>query len=115
MSKTVLVVEDDGFHHKRWQRALGDDVVLLSAFSIPQAEQLFLENPNPDAIVMDACVPGDKPTTIPLVKAIRIHFSGPIIAASADPKFREMLMAVGCDHQSNKDMLPDKLRVVLGL
>ena len=115
MSRKVLVVEDQDYLHDKWRRELDGKVVLVSALSIEEAEEKFSANPDIDAIVMDACVPGDEPTTPPLVRKFRETFTGPIIAISSLPEYRAKLVSAGCDHESRKDALPAKLLEVLGL
>lgn len=115
MSKKVLVVEDEEYLHGSWHRELGSQVVLVSALSIKEAEEKFAANPDIDAIVMDACVSGDSPTTPPLVRKLRETFTGPMIAISSLESYRWQLVQAGCDHESTKDSLPQKLLEVLGL
>ena len=115
MSKKVLVVEDEEYLHGKWNRELDGKVVLVSALSIEEAEEKFTTNPDIDAIVMDACVPGDSPTTPPLVRKLRETFTGPMIAISSLGSYRRQLVQAGCNHESTKDSLPQKLIEVLGL
>lgn len=114
--KKVLVVEDDRWRHSQWRIGLdGKEVLFVSALTISEAEKLFAENPDIVAIIMDACVPGSRLTTEPLVKKFRETFAGPMIAASVDPNFRQMLLRAGCDYESEKDSVSQKLIEVLGL
>jgi|SRR3989338_2547224 len=115
MSKKVLVVEDEEYIYEDWRRELGNKVVLISALSIKEAEEHFTANPDIAAIVMDACVPGDEPTTLPLVRKFRETFTGPMIAISSVGSYRQELIEAGCDHESEKADLPQKLIEVLGL
>ncbi|MBI2454361.1 MAG: hypothetical protein HYV54_02220 [Parcubacteria group bacterium] len=104
----VLVVEDN----QRWQdtfaRKFGQDFQLLQATTIEQGEELFLANPDIGIVVMDACVPGDDPNTMNLVKKIRETFVGKMIASSSVKDYREILMAAGCSHQCPKNDLFEK-------
>jgi CheY-like chemotaxis protein len=111
----VLIVEDEGYLHDEWRRELNNKVVLISALSIREAEEQFTANSDISAIVMDACVPGDSPTTPHLVRKFRKTFAGPIIAISNFSEYRAKLVSAGCDHESRKDALPQKLLEVLGL
>lgn len=111
----VLVVEDDPERRAQYAARCGGQIELMMAETIEKAEELFAANPDLAAIVMDACVPGDEPTTVPLVGKFRKTFTGPIIAASSEPDFRRELMRAGCSHESPKYELPEKLREVLGL
>ena len=81
-------------------------------FTLARVE-LFSANPDLAAIVMDACVPGDKPTTPPLVWKFRQSFTGPIIAVSSSRVFREQLKAAGCDHACEKEDVPQELLRIL--
>lgn len=114
MPVKVLFVDDEDDQHRKWYRALGEDHIrMLCATTIERAEQLFSANPDLAAIVMDTCVPGDRPTTPPLVRKFRQSFTGPIIAASSSRVFREQLKAVGCDHACEKECVPEDLLRIL--
>ena len=115
MSKKVLVVEDEEYMHEIWRWELDGKVVLLSAVSVAEAEEQFTANPDIVAIVMDACVPGSLPNTLPLVRKFRETFKGPIIAISSNKSYRRQLVRAGCDHESTKNFLPQKLLEILGL
>ena len=115
MNKKVLIVEDEEYKYDEWRRVLDDKVVLLFAPSIEEAEEQFTANPDLAAIVMDACVPGDSPTTPPLVRKFRESFTGPMIAISSLGSYRRQLVHAGCDHESTKDAMPAKVLEVLGL
>jgi hypothetical protein len=113
--KKVLIVEDSRGWQSDYARQLNGRVQILAALTIKEAEELFAANPDINAIVMDACVPGDSPTTPPLVRKIRETFAGPMIAASGAVWFRKQLMECGCDHQADKDDVPAKVIEVLSL
>jgi len=115
MSKKVLVVEDEKFFHDKWRNELGDKIILLSAFSIEDAEKQFASNSDIAAIVMDACVPKDVSITLYLVQDFRKTFTGPMIAASGSGEYRQQLIQAGCDHESKKSSVPQKILEVLGL
>ena len=113
--KKVLVVDDWERMHSMWKQKLNNKVTILSAFTIEQAEKIFATNPDCSAIVIDACVPGTSPTTLPLVRKIRETFGGPMIAISGQKSYRWKLMQAGCDHESTKGTLPQKVLEVLGI
>jgi len=114
--KKVLIVEDEEYLHRKWRRELDNKVILISAHSIKEAEEQFASNPDITAIFMDACVPGDEPTTPPLVRKFRETFTGPIIAISSSPEYRAELISAGCDCEwGDKNTLPKKILEVLGL
>ena len=65
-------------------KKLDDKVIILSAFFLAEAEQLFFENTDIAAIVIDGCVDNDEDLdTAGLVIKIRQTFACPIIAASS--------------------------------
>lgn len=111
----VLVVDDNEGLQNAWRSALEGKVELISALSIEEAKERFASNPNVAAIVVDACVPGSVPTTLPLVREFRRTFAGPMVAVSSDGDFRDMLMGEGCDCESSKGTLPQMLLRILGL
>ena len=113
--KKILIVEDDTYYYNEWRLELEGMVVLIFASSIKEAEQQFTTNPDLSVIVMDACVPGDRPTTPPLVQKFRETFSGPMIAISGSEQYRNQLMQAGCDHKSTKEEMSAKVKEVLHL
>lgn len=113
--KKVLIVEDTERLHRQWREELGNEIELISAYSIGEAERLFAANPDITAIVMDACVPGSTPNTQPLVRKIRETFTGPIIATSGAAFYREGLLQAGCSHEASKNDVPKMVCEVLGL
>ena len=113
--KKILVVDDEDFYHDVIKKGLSGKVIILSVFTIEDDEEVFSANPDLCLIVMDACVPGDSPTTPPLVRRIRESFDGPIIATSSLDTYRRKLMEAGCDHESTKLKLLEKIIAILGL
>lgn len=104
MAKHILIIEDDTLLQETYADILGEEFTVHTAFTVKDAESLFLLHRNSlGAVVVDACVPGNTPNTIPLVRYMRAAgFEGPIIATSGDPDFQEELMRAGCSHQSGK-------------
>ena len=114
-NKKVLIVEDE----RRWQELLAETIVQLGrlpieAMTVKEGERLFRENPDVVAILMDACVPGDTPTTVSLVRKIRDEmYRGPIVAMSSVLEYRELLVVAGCSHQCDKSDLLQRLPEIL--
>jgi len=118
--RKVLVVDDDEIRYDLWcyeleDKGLEDKVALISAFSIGEAERQFAAHPDIDAIVMDACVPGNRPTTQLLVRKLRGVFDGPMIAISSIPSYRMELVQAGCSYECTKEILIEKLIEILDL
>ncbi|HWQ99763.1 MAG TPA: response regulator [Candidatus Methylomirabilis sp.] len=109
----VLIVEDSFPLQRFYREVLNEKYTILQAYSVDHGEQLFRKHPDVAAIVMDACVPGHKPTTPPLVRRIRKSYHGPIIAASSDDDFQDALISAGCNHRAFKHTVPDKLAELL--
>lgn len=116
--KVVLFVDDDEEFHDLWIPRLDEmlnermndnrqNALLVSALSIEDAEREFFAHISEIvAVVMDACVPGRKPNTEPLIREMRKHFAGLMIAVSSDPRYRKLLVVVGCDYEREKYDLP---------
>ncbi len=111
----VLIVEDRGDYQEKYRMRLGEKVLLLQAKDLQTGERLFLENPDIVLVVMDACVPGVEPNSVPLIRKVRKTFNGPMIAASMDPSYRRLLVEQGCSHQSPKDDVSFLVCQILGL
>ena len=111
----VLVVEDSVPVQEKFAKALSDKVELLQAHTLWQGQMLFNEHKDDLAvIVMDACVPGDRPNSIGLIRLIRAEgFKGPMIAISSLYEYRMRLIEAGCSHECPKDSLPALLEGML--
>jgi len=115
-SKVVLIVDDDKKRFQAWRKKLRGKINVVCASSIEGAQKQFRKHASDlAAIAMDACVPGDSPNTLWLVREMRQTFNGPMIAISGSPLYREQLMDAGCNYQSPKDDLPAKIIEVLKL
>jgi DNA-binding response OmpR family regulator len=116
---TVLIIEDSPEAHDIFTRRLKDNVIILPAQTLEEAEALFTQHGKDiSIIVVDGCVPGNVLNTIPLIRMMRKTFTGPIIASSSRPAFREEMVAAGCTHQAQKLDVPAeilKLLPTLGL
>ncbi|MFA5870871.1 MAG: response regulator [Candidatus Paceibacterota bacterium] len=113
--KKVLIIEDKAVFQGLWEMELDGKVLLFQAISIPEAKNIFYQNPDLSVITMDACVPGDEPNTIPLVEEIRKTYSGPIIATSSDENFCEALIKAGCNYGISKENVAEEILKVLSL
>jgi len=109
----VLIVEDEEDWHINFRRLLSGHAVTLTAKSIDEARELFRRNSDLAVIVVDACVPGFQPTTVPLVQEFRKMFTGPIVAVSSVNEYRDMLCAAGCDHECEKPAVATKVMKLL--
>jgi DNA-binding NarL/FixJ family response regulator len=98
----ILIVEDDEALQSCFELELQDSARILAAFSLQQARKQFAQNPDIAIIVMDACVPGNHPTALPLVREFREQFQGLIIAVSSIDHYRKELLAAGCDQECDK-------------
>lgn len=112
----VLIVEDDSQWHRIYKRGLGDFCEVIIAETVEAGERLFAENQNTALIIMDACVPGDEPTTLELTRKIRETFKGPMIGTSSMFEYRNALLEAGCDYSGDKGTVAQKtVKELLGL
>jgi len=112
--KKVLVVDDNESLQRSLKNVLSrHGIIVLSALTIGEAEELFSTNPDVNLIVMDACVPGDRPNTFSLVRKIRQKYAGPIIACSSLREYRRLLIEAGCDQEASKLDLPIVIKKIL--
>jgi len=112
----VLVVEDDDI----WFRIINQDfngkVEVLRAKTLTEGDDLFRDNPEVDLIIMDACVPGDFPNAMPLVKKIiNSGYVKPIIACSSMSPYIIKLVEAGATHQSDKGKVAEMALKLLNL
>ena len=103
----VLVVEDQECYWESIKHDLeAKEIVVLLATTIEEAEKLFKENPEVDAISMDACVPGDEPNTIPLLgKIIKSGYKGVIYVCSKSRTFVKLLLEAGREADTDFEKL----------
>lgn len=114
--KKILLIDDMDIVHDSLREKLNGNVEIISAKTISEAKQLFQENPNVDAIIMDACVPGEEINTLPLVREFRETYSGLMIAISTDGDYQKQLVDAGCnDRCKNKRLLAEYLTELLHL
>lgn len=114
-SPLVLIVDDDEKIQRLFEESLAEKVIILPATFVELALNMFKDwQSKIDAIVIDACVPGNEPNTQPLVKKFREKgFLGPIIGTSSCEEYRQELMQCGCSHQAEKDKVPALLLELL--
>ena len=54
-------------------------------------------------IILDGCIPGHTPNTLPFIRMAREDgFPGYIVAASSSPDYRQQMMQAGCTDQAPK-------------
>lgn len=106
----VLVVEDERWRSRRYREIL--EVYGLEVYcagTVEQAEAHYRKyKERIKAIIMDACVPGDEPNTLELVREIVADWkargiAGIMVAASGIDQYRELLVEAGCTHNVPKD------------
>lgn len=115
MKPKILVVEDIEDFQLQYRKNLNDIADILAATTLDEGKRLFDANPDIVLVVMDACVPGNKPNSMELVKHMRQTFEGPIIASSSMLEYREILIGAGCSIKSHKSGVPDLIRELLRL
>ena len=94
--KKILVVEDFDPYYETVKKGLAGKVEIVRAETLSEGHKLFQENPDVDLIIMDACVPGDRPNSMPLVaEIVKSGYNKPIIASSTLGSYRRKLIAVG--------------------
>lgn len=103
----ILIVEDYASYrdlcHKGLKEALGEEGYIgLEAATHQQAEEIFAQNPDISVIIMDACLDGNTPDTLDLIKKFRETFRGPMVAASTDSDHNTLLCNAGCDLRVKK-------------
>lgn len=111
----ILVVDDDVKIQAILKKLFSgrNNTILFSALSIEEARLIFNQNPDIDLIVMDACVPGDTPNTIPLVQELREKYNGLIVASSSVDFYRKVLLKAGCNKEVPKSHLVNFLKEYL--
>jgi len=117
MSKyKVLVVEDDDRDFEEIRKGFDDRFEILWGKTLQEGEVIFTDNQDICLVIVDACVPGSRPTSMPLVKKICASgFTGAIIAVSGQEYFSKMLLKFGATHETAKWQAPALAIKILGL
>lgn len=114
--KKVLIVEDNDLYYKIAEKGLAGKVEIMRAKILSEGRKLFQKNPDVDLIIMDACVPGYRPNTMPLVEEIvGSGYDKPIIASSGEEFYRQKLIEAGATHEADKREAPKLALNLLGL
>lgn len=103
----VLLVEDHEDLGATWSALLQrDGIDVVWAKSLTGAKGLFDMHPDTDLMVVDACVDGRDPDSMPFIIYARSRgFDRPIIAKSSDPPRRLPLLAAGASHEAELNEL----------
>jgi len=116
--KRVLIIDHDNIAQGLYSRMLqGVEVEIISADTIKKAEKMFEENPDIDAVVINAFGSGLRIDTAPLVRKIKNTptFKGLMIATSGSPIYAEELVNAGCSCSCEKHLVAQMLCKLLGL
>ena len=73
------------------------------------------ENHGLFAIVLDGCVPGAVPNTIPLIKhilSLELPSLQAIVAVSNEEKYRKRMLTAGCTHETTKNAVATLLNKI---
>lgn len=102
MKPVLLIIEDNPHWHRTFQRQFGSVAELLFAATVAEAGQIFKDRSGTiSAIVVDGALNNDSVfNTGPLVRFLRSHFQGPVIAASS--LYNGELVAAGCTHEARE-------------
>ncbi len=113
MKKKILIIEDLELQNFVYKEQMKRYFEPLFATTLQEALKLFSENSDIELIVLDSCLEGDTPDTIPLVKYFRETFSKTIIATSSNIELREYLVSAGCDLECDKNDVAKIARKIL--
>ena len=116
MRQEVLVIEDFCSCRFAIKMGLKDKVKVLEAATLEEGKRVFQKNPDVSLVIMDACVPGDEPNSMPLIKKIlSAGYSKPIIAISGNPEYRKILLRAGATHEAEKHKVAELALKLLNL
>jgi len=106
----VLCIEDNMVWQQRWAEQLKGIACVLQAVSEQEALSLLREFPDIEVIVLDGNLDGSgELDTLDLLRTIRNRFTGVLIAASSDAKYRRKLLKHGCAIAGPKQAIPDMI------
>jgi len=113
----ILIFDDDLDFITSVTRALKKcEIRVVSVHSLQNADSyLKLDTfKETELIVMDACMPGNKPNTMSLIeKIIAMGYKKPIIAASSKEEYSQVLVKAGATHYSTKAGIVGEILKVL--
>lgn len=106
----ILIIDDDRTCMELWTQLFErSNIDVKSAFSIEEARRFESQLGNFALIAMDACVPGNRPTTYDLLRDFRAKYNGIIVSISSDEEYRQQMMKLGCNAESDKMRLVGKV------
>jgi len=88
---------------------------VLQTDNLPGASDFIDTNRDLFGIVLDGCVPGAIPNTIPLIKrtlSLELPSLRAIIAVSNEAKHRKTMHAAGCTHETPKNRVASLLHEI---
>jgi len=108
MKKIILVVEDDDdFFLSLVAFIKNEDSEIMRASTLEEGKKIFFENQEKiNLIIMDACVPGQEPNSMPLIEEIiKSGFSKHIVGLSSSFNYLFKLRDAGATNIISKSDL----------
>lgn len=113
--KKVLIVNDEEFLRNVLSTLLTElGFACFTASSSEDGEKLFFENPDLEAVLMDALGPEGVLYTLPLLKKIvDSGFKGVLVTMSSNPDYRKEMVNAGCtDEWDSVTGIPVLVRIL---
>ena len=116
MKKKVLLIDDLKMIQDAIRRYLEvNDIEVISAMTLEEAEAQFVAHPDVDVIMMDGRMDSDRLNTVELTQSIRNRYDGIMIAIASDEFDRRVLIEAGCDVGVDKAASPEMVLKYLQL
>ncbi len=108
MKKILVVNDEQSIQTMLHEILMQHGFLTIAALTQEEGLELFMENPDVSAILLDGCVPGRVLNTLPLLKKFtNAFFPGPIVAMSSNPDFRKEMTAPGVGCANEWSMIDD--------
>ena len=102
----VLIADDLPHIIRGWESELSEfGIGAVKATTLRELCARFLAHEHEiAAVILDGCIPGDSPNTIPFIQLVReMGFYKPIVASSGSSTYRSWMMRAGCSHEAPKE------------
>jgi DNA-binding NtrC family response regulator len=107
--RRILIIDPDESHLATWRTELGDKFHVTNASSIPDAEEIIMENPEFAAIAVESFLDGNTIQSLSFIERLRHTFRKPIIGIATKYEHQQQMILAGCNIYAIRLDLPNKI------
>jgi len=107
--RRILIIDPDESHLDTWRTELGEKFHVTNASSIPDAEEIIMENPGFAAIAVESFLDGNTIQSLSFIEQLRRTFHKPIIGIATKYEHQQQMIRAGCSIYTIRHDLPSKI------